>query len=500
MLTGLIALVSLRLGLFFSCRKYLLHNIYHGLRDLTPTSANPGEEFQLQNLPLPTTSPTPSRLFSRDTKEKLHSSVSRTVFSTCFSESCMLFLLLMMQGLAVFSPRERLLNWKFSIFVLLANIAVLIPANITLLLTMGSDYKPGDPKRRQRLMPKLFLSLFFVLLYLYALSYVPLPAGLVSTDMFTTLLSRLIVIGTVILGLLSGFGAISNPWEFFRSRTQSGVPTDNDIRVAESSLTRIREDLQQRRIASQARTQSPVDYSWYSRFVPNMRGNDNAQEIQGLEALEYQMDRNLREMKGRRDNAYFYRTLKGRLYSLGFTLFSLYCLLRVFLTSINVLLPSFLSSEDKGTHYSDLIAELLGHVVPTESTETPLYDVALLARQISLALVGVMIFSSIRAVLQAVTRFLRVTSRNLGASLMLLVLAQLMGIYLLSTIVQLRNTFPPPEIIPESPDLATTANLFSTIPEFEVFGSLFNWTFLLAAAATVFIRWAAEKVDGSKDS
>jgi hypothetical protein len=75
------------------------------------------------------------------------------------------------------------------------------------------------------------------------------------------------------------------------------------------------------------------------------------------------------------------------------------------------------------------------------------------------------------------------------------------GIYLLSTIVQLRNSFPPP---PPSPDGAespppTTTNLFSTIPAFEVFGSLFDWSFLLAAGGTAFGRWSRERVDGVGD-
>lgn len=40
-------------------------------------------------------------------------------------------------------------------------------------------------------------------------------------------------------------------------------------------------------------------------------------------------------------------------------------------------------------------------------------------------------------------------------------------------------------------------NLFTTIPEFEVFGSLFDWSFLIAAGASAFVRWGAERVDGA---
>ena len=94
----------------------------------------------------------------------------------------------------------------------------------------------------------------------------------------------------------------------------------------------------------------------------------------------------------------------------------------------------------------------------------------------------------------------------------------LQGIYLLSTIVQLRSSFPPPTPTPILDSSATTpttsdsgltttttttitptTNLFSTIPAFEVFGSLFDWSFLVAAAGTVVGRWSFERVDGVGD-
>ncbi|KAG6838376.1 hypothetical protein C0991_012192, partial [Blastosporella zonata] len=65
------------------------------------------------------------------------------------------------------------------------------------------------------------------------------------------------------------------------------------------------------------------------------------------------------------------------------------------------------------------------------------------------------------------------------------------GIYLLSTIVQLRNSFPPP------PD--AEINLFSTIPQFELFGAVFDWSVLVSAGVSAFVRWGNEKVNGLKD-
>jgi hypothetical protein len=71
------------------------------------------------------------------------------------------------------------------------------------------------------------------------------------------------------------------------------------------------------------------------------------------------------------------------------------------------------------------------------------------------------------------------------------------GIYLLSTIVQLRTCFPP---LPTRPDIdAAEVNLFSTIPEYELFGSLFDVSFLVAAGVSSLARWASGIVTGIGD-
>jgi hypothetical protein len=55
----------------------------------------------------------------------------------------------------------------------------------------------------------------------------------------------------------------------------------------------------------------------------------DAQEIKGLEVLEYQMGRNLDILRQRRAEAIFYRTLKGKLYAFAGKLFGAYCCIRI---------------------------------------------------------------------------------------------------------------------------------------------------------------------------
>jgi len=57
-----------------------------------------------------------------------------------------------------------------------------------------------------------------LLVYFLLLSYVPLPDGLVSSgmsDTFTLVTARYNVLGTSILGCLSGFGSVTTAWGYF---------------------------------------------------------------------------------------------------------------------------------------------------------------------------------------------------------------------------------------------------------------------------------------------
>jgi hypothetical protein len=65
---------------------------------------------------------------------------------------------------------------------------------------------------------KLFLASLPVIIYLFLLSYVPLPAGVSAFDPVESVLARLTVLGTAFLGLLSGFGAVNNAWTFLPSK------------------------------------------------------------------------------------------------------------------------------------------------------------------------------------------------------------------------------------------------------------------------------------------
>lgn len=58
------------------------------------------------------------------------------------------------------------------------------------------------------------------------------------------------------------------------------------------------------------------------------------QEISGLEALEYQMSRNLTALREQQKEAYYAQTLRGRLLNYGGFLFAIYCVYRIIVVSV----------------------------------------------------------------------------------------------------------------------------------------------------------------------
>ncbi len=170
----------------------------------------------------------------------------------------------------------------------------------------------------------------------------------------------------------------------------------------------------------------------HSAQTPNVRGTQTfiqwyrltncvvEQEIRGLEALEYETARKLELLRESRDAAKFNSTWKGRTLNAVGYLFAIYCVVRVFNVSwrdaiytfinicqslANIVLPSRRLASSS-TNYPDIISELLVYILSWVYTSRyiELEDVTPIARQLSLAFVGIMILTSIRLVLRGVTR------------------------------------------------------------------------------------------------
>lgn len=149
------------------------------------------------------------------------------------------------------------------------------------------------------------------------------------------------------------------------------------------------------------------------------------QEIIGLQALESQMTTRVAALKRNRENTEYALSFRGKILS---RIWAVYCACRVFSASdhmtllllpvhsytcpcqsvMNLVSPP-LSTDDKTSSYGDIIAHIFAYLfslLPAASGK-PSINVPSLSRQISLALVGAIILSSVRVVLRGVTRVSR---------------------------------------------------------------------------------------------
>lgn len=125
----------------------------------------------------------------------------------------------------------RLLNWQISLYAVLLNIIILIPLSLCLVSTTSSNscgsrihicfsmitrtlHIPASATLSHRRVLTVLAPLF---VYFLLLSYVPLPYLLSSgkSDTFTLVTVRYNVLGTFILGCLSGFGSVTAAWGYF---------------------------------------------------------------------------------------------------------------------------------------------------------------------------------------------------------------------------------------------------------------------------------------------
>ncbi|KAF8264979.1 Abscisic acid G-protein coupled receptor-domain-containing protein, partial [Lactarius quietus] len=474
-----------RIALFATCRRFIDRSLYDELKQISQVSPV-DTPVELDTLPQPSSAH--ARTLSNNS---FNSVLSKTLFSLCFSESCTLFILLMCQALDVFNTRTRLLNFQISLYMLLLNIIMLIPVSLCVVSTTPLNSASLTCSRHRVLVVLAPLSVYFFLI-----SYVPLPGVLLSEEhrTLTLVMARYNVLGTIILGSLSGFGSVTTAWGYFPLSCGKNrhTPTQAEVDRVEQSLIRIRADLASKReelasLTSREASQTEKS-SWLSRVTPNFRGDNELSntkaELFALTSLEENMTSELRDLQQRYAEAAFDRTWQGHLFVLMRHATGFYCIFRSLVSLSNVFLPASHPITPSDPHPGhDLLASTLLLLVPHPSPITEA-NLTYATRQANLVLVGAIIIGSIRRVLQGAARALRATpaSRNRVASLVLLVLAQLMGIYLLSTLVQLRTSFPPAA---DGED----AGIFAALPAYETFGSVFDWSFLASTGLGVAVEW-----------
>ncbi|EST07020.1 Golgi pH regulator, conserved domain protein [Kalmanozyma brasiliensis GHG001] len=423
-------------------------------------------------------------------------SVSALLFSFAFEESASLYVAVLLEtaGFSAGNGTALRKSWRFSLAAVQALAIVFIPLAVCLLFTYRSNSSTPLPRRiAYLLIPFLpWLVLFFK---------VPLPAALSDArsgaGIFDGLMARTAVIGVTFIAVLSGSAALQAAWEAFeqfKGKSQRS-PSASDIVLAQESFQKTCADLASTK-ANLARLENETPETDARWSVSSLWGGSSRSreikslksEIFGLSSIAAAMRDDLDRMTALQHKAQLESTPIGKVWILIGWIWAVYCAFRIALSLLNLLILGY-----RDTAPPDFISLLVAEMIRIFDVDL---DVDAWTKQVSLLFVGILIWGRIGSVLSYLGSAFRAAGTGVSSSFLVLFLAEIMTVYLLATLIQLRSSLPasvanptpvltPDQMRRDTVGDTTTPPLIATLPSFQVvFGSLFDSAFLLAAAVT----------------
>ncbi|RXM99672.1 Golgi pH regulator [Acipenser ruthenus] len=201
------------------------------------------------------------------------------------------------------------------------------------------------------------------------------------------LISRVGVIGVTLMALLSGFGAVNCPYTYMSYFLRFGAE------VLDLSLIQ--------------------------------------QEVDALEELNRQLFLETVDLHATKERIEYSKTFQGKYFNFLGYFFSIYCVWKIFMATINIVFDR-VGKTDPVTRGIEITVNYLGIQ----------FDVKFWSQHISFILVGIIIVTSIRGLLITLTKFFYAISSSKSSNVIVLVLAQIMGMYFVSSVLLMRMSMP----------------------------------------------------------
>ncbi|KAG0056087.1 Golgi pH regulator B [Gryganskiella cystojenkinii] len=354
--------------------------------------------------------------------------------------SCQLFELVILEILGLLGQESRRYFWKLTLHAMLFLVIAVIPYYQCILIMRNAGFATN------RALP-IAAVIWGAYFYLFQKVGTGLQTQIDSSFGMLSLewgMSRVGVIGVTISAILSGFGAVNGPYSnlFFFLRQIS----DTDIQHAEKKYMQTLDVIatKKKRILmeeTRLRSVEQANASKVGGFVRKIFGNGSGRpdenlntlkhEVAALEGISRQLFQDIDDLYAEKSRLQYAKTWQGKYGNMMGYIFSVYCVYKLAMALINTL---FIRSGS-----TDPITAIISSFVAQTNMKI---DVRFWSQQLSFFFVGLMIFLSIRGLLQELSKFFRAFSRRVSSSNIILFLAHLMGLYFLSSILMLRQSLP----------------------------------------------------------
>uniref|UniRef100_A0A8C6N067 G protein-coupled receptor 89 n=1 Tax=Mus spicilegus TaxID=10103 RepID=A0A8C6N067_MUSSI len=374
--------------------------------------------------------------------------VVQVIFSVTFAFSCTMFELIIFEILGVLNSSSRYFHWKLNLCVILLILVFMVPFYIGYFIVSN--------------------------IQLWILS-------------IEQLISRVGVIGVTLMALLSGFGAVNCPYTYMSYFLRN--VTDTDILALERRLLQTMDMIisKKKRMAVARRTmfqrgdvQNKPSGLWgmLKSVTASAPGSENLtliqQEVDALEELSRQLFLETADLYATKERIEYSKTFKGKYFNFLGYFFSIYCVWKIFMATINIVLDR-VGKTDPVTRGIEITVNYLGIQ----------FDVKFWSQHISFILVGIIIVTSIRGLLITLTKFFYAISSSKSSNVIVLLLAQIMGMYFVSSVLLIRMSMPP--------EYRTIITEVLGELQFNFYHRWFDVIFLVSALSSILFLYLAHK-------
>uniref|UniRef100_A0A1A9VVL4 Abscisic acid G-protein coupled receptor-like domain-containing protein n=1 Tax=Glossina austeni TaxID=7395 RepID=A0A1A9VVL4_GLOAU len=403
------------------------------------------------------------------------------IFSVTFALSITMFELIIFEILGVLESSSRYFHWRLGLTLLLLMVIAVIPLYIFYSIVHSITFVSEKWVR--------IITMSCWLAFLYGLWRIgdPFPLLSVSHGIFTIEqgVSRIGVIGVTVMAILSGFGAVNCPYQsmtyFIRPVSQIDIITlERRLLLTVDMLTnkKKRMALEKHRRNKTHQTKTGL-WNMLSSAVNRVDvGGENItqlrMEIDGLEELLRHMFLEVNYLKNMQERQKWSKTLQGRYFNVIGHFFSVYCLWKILICTVNIIFDR-VGKKDPVTRGFEIAVHWCGFDI----------DLAFWNQHISFLLVGCIVVTSIRGLLLTLTKFFYRISSSKSSNIIVLILAQIMGMYFCSSVLLMRMNMPAEYRVIITQVLG---NL-----HFNFYHRWFDVIFLVSALSTIIVLYLSQK-------
>jgi hypothetical protein len=412
------------------------------------------------------------------------------VFAATLALACVLFELICFEILGLLSASARWWSLRVDVALTLLLLLVVIPLYAARIALRALGLAPRN---------SLIAALVVWLVFLYGFWRVGDPFPLLSAQhgFFSAAvgISRVGVVGVTVMAVLSGYGAVDAPRQYmsyFLRPVQA-----NDVERAERQLMQTFDRLTKRRKrlalarfradASGGAALSASSPGLLSRLLGGSGGGGGGgggsgadsvvaltNECRSLQSLASAMFVDVAALREEAARLAFAKTPRGRVYNVLGYAFAVYCVYKIVMAIVNIVFDRHARS-DPVTLGLEWALFLLRIEI----------DVQFWSQNVSFALVGAIIVSSVRGFLQRVLKLFDSFSSVSSAHVMVLLIAHIMGMYFVSSVLLMRMSLPPQY-------RAVLTQVLGDI-EFDFYHRWFDFIFVPSALVTTAVFVVADR-------